>query len=324
MNRTTTAPTRRLPTRMRRPRPPAPELTQQPEPAWRVGHYDGPTSERGRIQWAKYLATGIVPPMYRNNPGACLSLIMKAQALDIPLATAAENVFWNEATGKGGITAQLMAALLHRHGYDFKVTEHTDKRVALTFYKMVDGRRRRLGDVEWTILEAIGAGIAWRDTWQSYPTDMLWARCVMRGARRHASEVGTGLAYTAEELADMSDPADGSEVHTAVADILTRATAPGVTSDEIRGVLAKEAKTKHLLELDTGNGQTVGYVLGLLWGERRTAEADARAAQARPAPAEAAEVDMLECGCNAAVVLATGEHEASVHGAVLVAGGAPC
>jgi hypothetical protein len=298
---------------MRRTRPDKPTLEIRPEPAWRVGHYDGPTSETGRIEWAKYLATGILPPLYRNNPGACLSLLMKAQALDIPIDTAKENVFWNEATGKGGITAQLMVLLLHRHGYDFKVTEETDKRVAMTFYQVVSGRRRRLGDVEWTILEAIGAGIAWRDTWQQYPTDMLWARCLMRGARRYGRGVGTGLAYTAEEVADMSDPADGSEVHTAVADILTRATAPGVTSDEIRGVLVKEARAKHLLELDTGDGQTLGYVLGLLWGERRTAEADARAAQARPAPDAPADIDMLECGCNAAVVLATGEHQVGVH-----------
>lgn len=328
MTKTTAAAARRLPARMRRarPRPSTPVPVRKPEPVWRVGHYDGPTSEEARIEWAKYVATGIAPPMYRSNPGACLSLILKAQALDVPLDTAKENVFWNEATGKGGITAQLMADLLHRHGYDFKVTEESDKRVAMAFYKIVDGRRRKLGNVEWTILEAIAAGIAWRDTWQSYPTDMLWARCLMRGARRYARGVGTGLAYTPEEVADMSDPADGSEVHTAVADILTRAVAPGVTSDEIRGTLVKEAKKKHLLELDTGNGQTLGYVLGLLWGERRAAEADARAAaSSHLAPGLVPdEVDMLECGCNAAVVLATGEHEAGIHGPaqLVTAGGA--
>lgn len=314
MTRTTPAPARRLPAYLRRRTPPT-FITVPPrtdEPAWRVGHYDGPTSETGRIQWARFLATGILPPLYRNNPGACLSLLMKAQALDIPVDTAKENVFWNESTGKGGITAQLMAALLHRHGYNFKVIEHTDKRVALTFYRTVDGRRRKLGDVEWTILEAIGAGIAWRDTWQAYPADMLWARCVMRGARRHASEVGTGLAYTAEEVADMSDPADGTEVHTAVAELLTRATAAGVTSEVIRGTLVKEARTRKLLDLDTGNGQTVGHVLGLLWGERRAAEADQRIRDLVPTPAPT-EVDVLPCGCDAAVLLATGDHQPEVH-----------
>lgn len=317
MTRTTSAPARRLPSYLRRPRPaaPAPADPRRIEPTWRVGRYNGPITAAGRIEWAKYLATGVVPPMYRNNPGACLSLILKAEALDIPLATAVENVYWNESTGKGGISAQLMASLLHRHGVDFKVTEHTDKRVAMTFYLLVDGRRRRLGDVEWTILEAIGAGIAWRDTWQQYPTDMLWARCLMRGARRHASHVGTGLAYTPEEVADMSDPADGSDTHTAVADLLARATAPAVTSDEIRNTLVREARTRKLLDLDTGNGQTLGYVLGLLWGERRAAEADAAAKRARAtAPADSPEeVDVLPCGCDAAVLLATGDHQPEVH-----------
>lgn len=314
MTRTMPAPARRLPAYLRRHT--RPDLDRTParpdEPAWRVGHYDGPTSEDGRIKWARYLATGILPPLYRHNPGACLSLIMKAQALDIPVATAMENVYWNQATGKGGISAQLMASLLHRHGFDFKVTEHTDKRVAMTFYENVAGRRRRIGEVEWTILEAIAAGIAFRDTWQQYPTDMLWARCLMRGARRHASKVGTGLAYTPEEVADMSDPADGSELHTAVADLLARATAPGITSDEIRNTLVREARSRKLLELDTGNGQTLGHVLGLLWGEARAAEADQRTRDLVPDHVPD-EVDVLPCGCDAAVLLATGDHQPEVH-----------
>lgn len=293
-----------------------PADTRPAEPAWRVGRYDGPTTEAGKIQWAKFVATGIVPPLYRNNPGACLSLILKAQALDIPLSSATENVYWNEATGKGGVSAQLMAALLHRHGYDFKVSEETDKRVAMTFYVIVDGRRRRLGEVTWTILEAIAAGIAWRDTWQAYPTDMLWARCLMRGARRFASHVATGLAYTPEEVADMADPADGSEIHAAVADILTRATAPGTTAEQIRGVLVPEAKKRKLLDLDTGDGASLGKTLGLLWGERRAAEATAAqlaAARDQTPDDVPADVDVLECGCNAAVLLATGEHQPEVH-----------
>ncbi len=288
-----------------------PIASQRPAPAWRTAHYDGPTSEAGRIEWAKYLATGIVPPLYRGNPGACLSLILKAQALDVPLDTAKENVYWNVSTGKGSISAQLMAALLRRHHYHVKVLVETDKQVVMQFSHLVNGRLRKLGTAEWTMLEAIGAGLAWRDLWRHYPTDMLWARCLMRGARRYASDVGTGLAYTPEEINDMGDPADGSEVHAAVTDILTRATTPGVNADHIRDVLVKEAKAKKLLGLDTGDGTDLGFVLAMLYGERRAAETDATAARP-PAPVVPVPPDAPGCGCDAEVLLLTGEHQPEV------------
>lgn len=284
-----------------------------PDPSWRPGHYDGPTDPAGQIRMARYLATGIVAPIYRHNPGACLSLLMMAQALDIPRATALGNIWWNTAVGKGSTSAQLMASLLvERHGYEFKVTEETDQRVAMTFYRTVDGHRRKLGDVEWTILEAIGACLTWREQWQHHPKDMLWARCLMRGARRFASHVGTGLAYTRDELDDMSEPAVGSEVHKVVQDILAKASAPTTTSADIRDDVVKIAKARGLLDADTGDGEPLGKVLGLLWGVARAREADQAQAEqpgtSSVQPAAPAGTGTLPCGCPAEQVLRTGEH----------------
>lgn len=291
-----------------------------PEPAWRVGHYDGPTDSDGRHREARFLATGIVPPIYRRNPGACLTLLLKAQALDIPIATALETIYWNEAVGKGAMLAQLMAALLRRHNYEYKVTVETGERVEMVFYRIVDGRRRKLGEpVVWKMIEAVGAGISWRDQWRHYPTDMLWARCLMRGARRYASEVGTGLAYTPEELGDMAGPIEGGEVADAVQEILEKATSVSATAAIIRDVLVKEAAKKKLLDADTGDGQTLGYVLGMLWGEKRAVEVDqvnaatALAAVDAPADPGAAPVGegVLSCGCPGET-LRTGTHQPGV------------
>lgn len=311
--------TKKLPAAMRRkpgrpPRPPREYV--RPEPAWRVGHYDGPTDPAGRREEARYLATGIVAPLYRNNPGACLTLLLKAQALDIPESTALENVHWNTAIGKGALSAQLMAALLSRHGYDFKVTHEDNERVTMAFYRLADGRRRKLGEVSWTMLEAVGAGLAWRELWRSYPTDMLWARCLMRGARRYAQKVGTGLAYTPEELHDMAAPDDGSEVAAAVTDILERATSESCTATDIKDVLVKEAKTKKLLDAEVGDGQTLGYVLGMLWGEKRAAEVDALQAAAPPPPPPPAPAGTgdLACGCPAEATLRSGKHQDGCRG----------
>lgn len=307
---------RRLPTHLRRRARATPPPAETAPTPWRPGHYDGPTSTDGKIRLARFLATGIIAPIYRHNPGACLSLIMKAQALDVPVDTAKEGVWWNPAIGKGTIHAQLMAGLLHRAGYTFKVTEESDQRVAMTFYQTVDGRKRRLGDVEWTILEAIGACLTWRDQWRHHPTDMLWARCLMRGARRYAQRVGTGMAYTMEELADMSGPGVAGEIHDTVQQIITEATAPGVSSDWIRNDLVKLAAKWGLLDADTGDGTTLAVLLGLLWGQARAREADAaQAARPTPAPApvEPAGTGVLPCGCPAEQVLRTGQHVEGVH-----------
>lgn len=305
----------RLPAAMRRQaadRAATHALEPATAPTWRVGHYDGPVDVDQQIEHARFLATGIVSPIYRGNPGACLSLIMKAQALDIPRSTALDNIWWNLAVGKGAMTAQLMASLLTRHGYTFKVTEETDQRVAMTFYRTVDGRRQRLGAVEWTILEAIGACLTWREQWQHHPSDMLWARCLMRGARRFASHVGTGLAYTHEELDDMSEPEEGGEVAAAIQEILAEATAEGVPSERIRGDLVKLAKKRGLLDADTGDGETLGKVLALLWGQARAREVDeAQRAAGEPEPAELtapAGTGPLPCGCPAEQVFRTGQH----------------
>jgi hypothetical protein len=309
---------RRLPPAMRRRAAGrTPTRVTTAEPPWRPGHYDGPTTLAGQLTNARFLATGIVPPIYRNKPGACLSLIMMAQALDIPRATAAGNIYWNLAVGRGATTAQLMAALLTRHGYDFKVTEETDQRVAMTFYRTIDGRRRKLGHAEWTILEAIGACLTWRDQWRHYPKDMLWARCLMRGARRYASHVGTGLAYTIDEIDDMSAAAGPGQVHDAVQEILDKATAEGTTADEIRTGLVKLATKRGLIDADTGEGEPLGKVLGLLWGQKRAAETDTHQTSTEPPDqpelAAPAGTGTLPCGCPAAQVLRTGTHNPAAH-----------
>lgn len=310
---------RRLRPRQARPADRLPPEYTRPEPAWRVGHYDGPVDPAGRREEAKFLAAGIVPPVYRHNPGACHSLLLKAQALDIPTDTAKENVHWNLAIGKGALSAQLMAGLLRRHNFEFKVTTETTERVEMVFYQHAAGRRRKLGTARWTMLEAIGAGLAWRDLWRHYPTDMLWARCLMRGARRYAQQVGTGLAYTPEELGDMAGPAEGGPVADAVQDILEKATSESATADIIKTVLVKEAGKKKLLDADTGDGQTLGYVLGMLWGEKRAAEVDAVQAAAEQAavdtPPDPGAVPVgegvLSCGCPGET-LRTGTHQPGV------------
>jgi hypothetical protein len=282
----------------------------RPERGWLPGHYDGPTNIRDRRAEARLWAAGLVPAIYQGNPGGCYSLLYRAQALDIPVAEAFDNLYWNPTAGKGSVSAQLMAGLLRRAGYDYTTTTETTERVEMVFYKTTTGRRRRLGKVTWTIMEAVVAGLEWRELWQHYPADMLWARCLMRGARRYASEVATGLAYTREELTDMTAvEADPAAVSPDVQRLLEEATTAGTTAAQIKDDIARRARRAGLLEHDTGDGRPLGLVLGTLYGQVRAREVDEATGQVDEQPAAAQRLagdGPLECGCPAQLVLRSG------------------
>lgn len=277
------------------------------------GTYDGPLDDDARNEKARFLATGgpTVPPMYRRNPGACLVLIHKAQALNIPIADAFDGIYWNDGLGKGAMTSQLAAWLLKRAGYRFKTVTETSERVEIDFWGP-DGRK--LGRVRWTIAEAIAAGIASRYMWQVYPSDMLWARALMRGVRRFAQELGPGLAYTQEELGDMTGPADAAAepVDADVQEYVDEAATTGTTAADIKNDITARARKAKLLSQHAGGGRTLGEVLTEMYGVARAREADqlARQPQAEPeGDARPAGTGALECGCDAAELAATGDHQ---------------
>jgi hypothetical protein len=279
---------------------------------WVPGRYDGPTDLAGRRNEARFLASGgtAVAPIFRRNPGACMILLYNAQALDIPVAVALKNLHWSDALGAGGMTAQLMAGLLKRAGYRVKTTTETSQRVDMTFWGP-DGKR--LGTCHWTMADAIAAGVAGHHLWQAFPQDSLWARCLMRGARRYASEVGTGMSYTGRELAEMATPAEpaAEPVSTEVQEYLDEAATTGTTAVDIKTDILARARRAKLLREPAGNGRTLGEALAEMYGAARAREADQADRSPVPDPTtdlRPAGTGELECGCSAAQLAATGEH----------------
>lgn len=279
---------------------------------WAPGTYDGPTDPDRRHDEARFIATGgpTVAPMFRRNPGACLTLLYEAQALDIPVAIALKNLYWDATLGKGGMTAHLMAGLLKRHGYRFKATTETSERVEMTFW---GPNGKRLGTTRWTMADAIAAGVAGHHLWQAFPEDSLWARCLMRGARRFASDVGTGLAYTHRELAEMGASAEpaAEPVSAEVQEYLDEAATEGTTAAHIKDDIARRARKAKLLAEPAGAGLTLGEALTQMYGAARAREADRVDQVDVPDPAtdtRPAGTGALECGCDAAEVADTGAH----------------
>lgn len=106
----------------------------------------------------------------------------------------------NIIKGKMTLDAGGVAALIAGSDkYDYKILEHTDQKCTLQFIK----QNKLLGSVTWTIEDAKTAGIFKPNgAWTKYPKDMLFARAITAGARRHCPDIFGGSIYTPEELGE--------------------------------------------------------------------------------------------------------------------------
>lgn len=103
--------------------------------------------------------------------------------------------------GKVGFHAYLIAALMRRHGYDYRIVVHNDKVCELEISKGA----KILGPVSFTIEDAQKAKLTQGDNWQKYPRNMLFSRAITNAARFFAPEVFGGYVLTPEEIQDEHD-----------------------------------------------------------------------------------------------------------------------
>jgi hypothetical protein len=229
--------------------------------------YDGPTTFAEKKEMAEFLAEAVatLPVVYRKRPADIFSMFFHAQALNVPVTTALHNLVWDETLGKGAMTAQLMGALLLRGGVGYTM-EFGGTQVCSMTFERADGLTG--GTVDWKITEAIAAGIAGSHTWQAYPRDMLFARCLSRGARRFAPDLILGFGYTLDELREISaaEPVDNDrKPEPDVVDFLAQITdaTAAATIQELKKLAA--SKRVGLADKYAGNGQTVAERLNSLW-----------------------------------------------------------
>ena len=100
--------------------------------------------------------------------------------------------------GKPAIGANILAALVKndpRYNYQVEVCDNT----ACALNWSENGKPS--GQSSFTIEEAKAAGLTGKDNWKKYPSDMLFARAISRGARRYAPGIfGGAPVYTPDEL----------------------------------------------------------------------------------------------------------------------------
>ncbi len=125
-----------------------------------------------------------------------LPRIAHGVAMGADPATAASNI--TVSKGKVVLSATFQAARLIRNGkVRYDITHASEERVELTWYR----NGEKVGTSTFTIAEAKRAGLTSKTVWANYPEDLLFARALTRGIRRHAPETLAGTpAYTAEEV----------------------------------------------------------------------------------------------------------------------------
>jgi len=98
------------------------------------------------------------------------------------------------------ISAGLMSALIKQSGrYDYTVIEATDTICRIQFLKLVAGNWRVSGETKFDLYDAKSAGT---QNMAKFPSDMLFARCLSRGLRRHCPDVLFGNVYVEGEIID--------------------------------------------------------------------------------------------------------------------------
>lgn len=97
--------------------------------------------------------------------------------------------------GRPTLSAAMLAALMKRSGYSWKILAHTEEECRLEI--RMGGES--LGECGFTLGEAKAAGLLSRPNWSKHRRDMLFARAISRAARWFAPEVALGV-YTPEEL----------------------------------------------------------------------------------------------------------------------------
>jgi hypothetical protein len=152
--------------------------------------------------------------MFKDVKSAGQALVKILAGQEYGLGPVASLQQFHAMNGKVTPSAQLIAAKIKQTGlYRYRVVVDDNTRCELEWSEMFDGSWQIIGVSLFTIEEAAAAGLVKEGSgWEKYPSDMLFARALTRGARRFAPDAfGGSPIYTAEELGAHVDD-DGNVV----------------------------------------------------------------------------------------------------------------
>lgn len=177
---------------------------------------DVPDSLPEMMQAAKFLKGSVMLPDHlRDDEQSLVLVMMKARALNLPMATAFEHVLVVE--GRTSMSGVLMQALTIRAGFNLFLTERTDE------YATVRAERPGIGEdgrgydyVTFSLEDAERADLIYFDEqgkvrsrsklgnkpkpWELYTKDMLYWRAISRAAKFYFGDVLLGVVHLPDEI----------------------------------------------------------------------------------------------------------------------------
>jgi hypothetical protein len=177
--------------------PPAPPRHAPAAPP--LARTDVPPSLEGKMALAEQLAMAqgsLFPEWLRGRAPNFLAVMFAAQALDIPVWTAAQGLY--AEGGSVGVEASLMRALVQRAGHLFYIEDSSPfhATAVVVRWNVPDRPYRKT----FTMEEAVRMGLGSLEHYQRNPEAQMIARATSAVCREGAADTLAGFTYTPEEI----------------------------------------------------------------------------------------------------------------------------
>jgi hypothetical protein len=131
-----------------------------------------------------------------KNPSVILAKLLAGKEMGFGPIASISGIYI--ISGKPAIGANLIATSIANHPrYSYKILKSDDMICEIEFFE----NKESIGSCKFDADEAKKAELWGKAMWKKYPSDMLFARCISRGARRFTPGVFGGTpVYTPEEL----------------------------------------------------------------------------------------------------------------------------
>lgn len=163
-----------------------------------------PAEMQHLIEFCKLMATC---EFYKKlGPGGVMAIYLTCKERNLPFMSCLNGGI-HAFDGKITFAAILIDALILNAGHKTEILHIDNKSCKIRFTRgdRKHDKNYKPLEYEYTIEDAKTAGYLSKKNWQTSPKDMLWARCLTGGGRKHISEVFIGILVAGELVDTESD-----------------------------------------------------------------------------------------------------------------------
>lgn len=163
--------------------------------------------------------------IFGKTPEQIFSLMLIAQGEGLHPAVAVQE--YDIIQGRPAINSRSALARFQAAGGTIQWVERTDKRASAKFYHPQGGELT----VTWDMARATQAGLVGKQSWKTYPAQMLSARVIAEGVRA-VYPACLSRMYTVEEVQDMEPRHQRAEPRNVTEPLFTPQAAPEATQQD--------------------------------------------------------------------------------------------